>query len=215
MRLFLSSQDLGKYGNIFAELVGDNKKLAFIKNAQDDLPKIERNFSLPEKQRMFESFGFKFEEVDLRDYFGKTNELKNKLLDFGAVWCSGGNTFILRRAMKISGFDELIKELLLKDKITYGGSSAGSCITAPSLKGIQYGDRPKPNAVPSSYPIKETIWVGLNLVPFMIVPHYNSEWFQKQAKEAIKYLKKHQIDYKPLEDGQVIVVSGNRIEFLQ
>ena len=52
MRLFLSSQDFGNYPQVVSDLVGNNKKAAFIKNAHDDLPVAERNFSLPEKKRM-------------------------------------------------------------------------------------------------------------------------------------------------------------------
>jgi dipeptidase E len=214
MRLFLSSQDLGNYANIARKLAGDNNKALFIKNAQDDKPPEERNFSNPEKQKMFEQAGFEFEMIDLRDFFGKPNELEEKLSGAGSFWSSGGNTFILRRAMKASGFDEIIKRLLQEDRILYGGWSAGSCIAAQSLHGIQYGDRPKPDAVPPEYPIKETIWEGLGLVDFMIVPHCDSDWFGKEADRCMAYFKKHNITYKPLKDGQVMVIDGDKEEFL-
>ena len=58
MRLFLSSQDFGNYPDVAAKMAGSNKKAAYIKNAQDDLPPQERNFSTPEKKKMFESAGF-------------------------------------------------------------------------------------------------------------------------------------------------------------
>jgi len=69
--------------------------------------------------------------------------------------------------------------------------------------------------VPPEYPIKETIWDGLNLVPFMIVPHYGSAWFKKGADETIKYMKKHKKSYKVLKDGQVIIINGDTEEFLK
>lgn len=214
MRLFLSSQDLGNYPEIAIKLAGKNKKAAYMKNAQDDLPPEERNFSTPEKKKMFEDAGFEFEELDLRDYFGKPDKLLNLLSNFGSFWSSGGNTFILRRAMKASGLDEILKKLLSEDKLLYGGWSAGACVLAPSLRGIEHGDRPQPDVVPDDYPIKETIWDGLNLVPFMIVPHCKSDWFGKEADASIKYFKKHKIPYKPLEDGQVIMVNGKKVEVL-
>lgn len=195
-------------------MAGDNKRLAFIKNAQDDKPAEERNFSTPEKKKMFEDAGFIFEEVDLREYFGKSEALEQKLSDFGVIWCSGGNTFILRRAMMASGLDELLKEWLKKDKVMYGGWSAGACLCAPSLNGIQYGDRPSPDVVPSEYPIKETIWEGLDLIPFMIVPHCDQEWFQEHASGSIKYLEESGIEYKALNDGQVVIVDGDKQETL-
>jgi dipeptidase E len=215
MRLFLSSQDFGKYAKKVAELVGNNKKAAFLKNAQDDKPAQERNFSTPEKKRMFEATGFEFEEIDLRHYFGQSKKLATKLKPFGSIWCAGGNTFILRRAMKASGLDKILTDFLHKDQILYGGWSAGACITAPSLRGIEYGDRPQPDIVPDNYPSKETVWEGLGLVPFMIVPHCKSDWFGQEADKSIAYLKKHDMLYKSLEDGQVIIVDGDKVELLK
>src|SRR6266404_4017881 len=152
MRLFLSSQDLGNYPEVTAKLAGKNKKAIFIKNAQDDLPPEQRNFSNPEKKRMFENAGFEFKLLDLRDYFGKSAELEKEVASAGSFWSSGGNTFILRRAMAASGLDEILKKLLVENNILYGGWSAGACIAAPSLHGIEYGDRPQPDVVPDSYP---------------------------------------------------------------
>jgi dipeptidase E len=215
MRLFLSSQDLGNYAERAFELAGENKKAAFMKNAQDDLPSDERNSSNPQKQKMFEDAGFEFEMIDLRDYFGKPAELLNKLSDFGSIWSSGGNTFILRRAFKASGFDEIIIKMLKEDKILYGGWSAGACITGRSLHGIEYGDRPQPEVVPDSYPIKDTIWDGLGLIPYMIVPHCDSDWFIKDAHATIKYFETYNRPYKKLKDGQVIIVNGGKEEFLK
>ncbi|MGA3150478.1 MAG: Type 1 glutamine amidotransferase-like domain-containing protein [Candidatus Saccharimonadales bacterium] len=215
MRLFLSSQDLGNYPEVAAKLAGKNKKAAYLKNAQDDLSPEERNWSTPEKKKMFEAAGFEFEEIDLRDYFGESEKLLNKLSNFGSLWSSGGNTFILRRAMRASSLDMILKKLLKEDKILYGGWSAGACITAPSLRGIEYGDRPQPDAVPDNYPNKEIIWDGLGLVDFMIVPHCKSDWFGAEADKSIQYFKKHKISYKPLEDGQVILIDGTREEFLK
>lgn len=206
MRLFLSSQDFGKYGHVAKELCGDNTKAAFIKNAQDDKSDEERNFSTPQKKLMFEQLGFVFEEIDLRAYFGKTQQLREKLLEFGSVWCAGGNTYILRRAMKASGLDEILKEFIADDRIVYGGWSAGACITAQSLHGMERGDRPSPEAVPPEYPIKETLWDGLGFVDFSIIPHCNMDWFVDAAKATeVNYIQKD-IPYIKLNDGDVVVV---------
>lgn len=215
MRLFLSSQDFGKYDDVAYKLAGKNNLALYIKNAQDDKPAEVRNYSTPEKKKMFENAGFKFEEIDLRDYFGKSDALKKKIESAGSFWSSGGNTFILRRAMKASGCDKILQELLAKDKILYGGWSAGACVTAERLDGIQYGDRPKEDVVPKNYPIKATIWEGLGLVDFMIVPHYKSDWFGVEADRTVAYLKKKKLPYKTIEDGQVAVVEDGKVVFLK
>jgi dipeptidase E len=214
MRLYLSSENLGNYPDIFLRLVGQNQKTAIIENAKDYIPVTDRKNKVQEHLEQFSGLGLNVEEIDLRKFFGKTGELSQKMKKFGAVFVFGGNTFILRRAMAVSGFDVITKDLLKKDKICYGGSSAGSCITAKSLRGIDKGDRPGPEDVPSNYPNKEIIWDGLGLVNFMVVPHYGSTWFAAEADATVKYLKEHNLPYKILRDGQVIVIDGDKEEFL-
>ncbi len=210
MRLFLSSQDLGKYAGTAAILAGSNKKAAFIRNAQDEKFPRERNFSAPAKKKMFEDAHFTFEEIDLRDYFGKKEKLEDKLSSFGSIWCAGGNTFILRRAMKASGLDEILIKRLKNDDVLYGGWSAGAIIMTPSLEGAEYGDEPSPDVVPEDYPIKETLWDALNLVPYAIIPHCSSEWFIKDAELSEQYFTSHNLPFKKLEDGQVIMIDGEK-----
>lgn len=194
------------------ELVGENTRTAFINNAKDYYNVEDRLEKTEEKKSDFHQLGFEVHELDLRAYFGKEAELENKLKEYGVVWASGGNTFILRRAMAASGFDKAIKKLLAKDQIVYGGSSAGSCVAAKSLRGIDQGDRPHPEDVPSGYPSKEIIWRGLGLVDFMIVPHYGSTRFAKEADATVRYLKEHNLPYKILRDGQVVVIDRGKKE---
>ena len=91
------------------------------------------------------------------------------------------------------------------------GSSAGAIVATPSLRGTELGDDP---AVTPEHYDKKITWSGLNLVPFHIVPHYNSGWFTKEANEMRNYLDMHKIEHKTLKDGQVIVVEGTKVEFL-
>ena len=187
MRLFLSSEGFGNYPDRLGELVGKNKKVAFIDNAKDFLEAEEREAHVQEKKAEFEALGFEFQEFDLRSYFHKNNKLLDLLSNFGLIWLSGGNTFILRRALAYSDLDNILKDLVAADKIVYGGSSAGSIIPTPSLQGTEYGD--EPNEIPKGYK-KEIIWSGLNLVSFHIVPHYKSEWFREESDVMVDYLKK-------------------------
>lgn len=210
MKLFLSSQDFGNHSERLLELV-TNKKVLFINNAKDELSKNERRENSEAKKEDFESLGFNFEEVDLRDYF--SSPIPDSLLtDVGLVWFSGGNTFILRRALAYSGLDKVIIKLVKEDKVVFGGSSAGSIIACPTLRGTENGD--DPYAVPVGYK-KEIIWDGLNLVDFYIVPHYLSDWFGKKANAMKDYFEKNKLPQHALVDGQVIVVNGKEHEFLK
>lgn len=216
MRLFLSSQDLGNYADVAAKMAGKNKKALYIKNSQDDLLPEQRNFSTPEKKEMFEAVGFKFEELDLRDYFGKSDKLLSKLSNYGSFWAAGGNVFVLRRAFAASGLDKILIDLLKSDKILYGGWSAGAVIMTPDLKGADWSEEDRPHIIPKGYDQKQkVIWKGLNQVPFYIVPHFGNAKFGKGPQKMIDYYAAHKLPHFVLEDGQVVVVNDDKRELLK
>lgn len=212
MRLFLSSQNFGNHTETLLQLISSRKKVIFINNAKDYSSPTERGQHSAEKKEEFTAIGLQFQEIDLRDYFGKRAELAKKLeQDIGLVWLSGGNTFILRRALRYSGLDKLLPEFLRQDAFVLGGSSAGSIVATPSLHGTEYGD--DPHELPDGY--NETvIWDGLNLVPFYIVPHYRSEWFGEESEAMAQYFKQQSMPYYALKDGQVVVVQNEKTEVL-
>lgn len=56
------------------------------------------------------------------------------------------------------------------------------------------------------YGMHETIWEGLHLVPYTIIPHYRSDHEASAAVErVVEYYKEHQLPYKTLRDGEVII----------
>lgn len=212
MRLFLSSENLGKYPEVFKQMVGQHK-LAIIENAKDDWSEKDRTAKVGEHLDQLAKQGFEAEEIDLRKYFGKPAHLEEKMAEYGGLFVFGGNTFILRRAMAASGLDKILQNLLPANKLAYGGSSAGSCVMAKNLHGIDIGDFP--DIVPENYPDKNIPWDGIGIIDFMIVPHYDSDWWGKEAKAAVDYLKIHKLAYKILKDDQVYIIDGKREELLK
>lgn len=188
--------------------------MAFIDNAKDYWSESDRKAHTEEKKREFENLGFEFEELDLRDYFGKQSELLNKLSNISLVWGSGGNTFLLRRAMAHSGLDNILVDKLANDEFAYGGSSAGSIMATPSLHGAENEIEDIPGFKTEGYYDIEPIWEGLNLVPFYIVPHYR-ESSQSDSYAMAKYLQEKDWPHHKLADGQAIVVNGEETEFLR
>lgn len=212
MRLFLSSENLGNYPDEFVELVGPNKKLAFVENAKDDWSPKDRKAKLGEHLRQFKDLGFDVFELDLRDYFGKPKDLEKILSKCGGIFIAGGNTFILARALRYSGADKLLYDMVRKNEIALGGSSAGSIVATPSLKGSELGDHP--GITPKGYK-EEVIWDGFDFVNFYIVPHYKSNWFGIEAEAMLDYFKKNKMPYRTLLDGQVILINAEKEEFLK
>lgn len=213
MRLFLSSENLGNYPHVFLKMVG-NGNLAIVENAKDDWAEADRSAKVNEHLNQLNVQGIEAEEIDLRRFFDRSAELKEKLASFGGLFAFGGNTFILRRAMAQSGLDSILVDRVKSDSMAYGGSSAGSCIAAPSLKGLDTDDADDPHKIPEGYD-REVIWEGLNLIDFYIVPHYETDWFGKEAYALENYYKANRLPHKVLKDGQVIVINGDQEEFLE
>jgi len=203
MKLFLSSYELGDNPEKLAKMAPANKKIAIIGNASDLKTVQERIEKIAKEIDPLIEIGLMPEELDLRDYFGKEKELRKKLDEFDMVWVKGGNTFVLRRAFKQSGFDKLIKEKINDPDFVYAGYSAGSCIVTPTLKGLDIVDDPV--SVPKNYD-PEIIWEGLGFLDYSIAPHYRSNHPESTlVDEEVKYLIENKMPYKTLRDGEVII----------
>ncbi len=206
MKFYLSSFKLGDKSAELVRLMGKNKKIAYIPNA-GDYTKVDwdrRNNWEKQDMQSLKDLGLSVEYLDLKKYFGKTEQLRVKLNEFGAVFVRGGNTFILRQAMKLSGFDIIFKELLKKDDFLYSGYSAGICVLAPDFKAIQQVDDPTDHPYPEQ---KETIWEGLGFLDYIILPHYKSDHPESaDIDKGVEFAEKNNIPFKTLKDGEVIII---------
>lgn len=176
-----------------------SNRIAYIPNAVDCWPVS------PERRQAqldgLKELGFEPETLDLKEYFGKSDELKKKLDEIGAVWIQGGNCFVLRRAMQLSGLDMYIKNSLDKNFL-YAGFSAGPCVLSPTLKAFSIVDEPEK----MPYGQYEIIWDGLGILDKVFMPHYDSDHPESaDIDKEIEYCKENGIDYIPLRDGEVLI----------
>lgn len=205
MKLYLSSYKLGEYSNELIKMVGDNKHIGVVINSRDGFDDQEILKGIEAELRSLKDLGLQPEILDLKLYFGKKDKLNTLLSKLGMVYVVGGNTFILRKAMNYSGFDELIKEKIEDKNFVYAGYSAGICVLAPTLKGLDLCDEPE--RTPDGYQ-KETIWMGLGIIPYSIAPHYRSDHPESPLIEnVVKYFEENNMPYKTLHDGEVIISS--------
>lgn len=210
MRLYLSSFRNGNSPEELLKLLGKGRRTALINNAQDFLSSPDRSSRRDEEIDRLKSIGLDPVEIDLRLYFDNSKGLKEKLADFDLVWVRGGNAFVLRRAFKQSGADEVIAELLTEDRVVYGGYSAGIDMLTPSLHGAELVD--EPDIVPSGYH-PDIIWECLGLVPYAIAPHYKSDHPESAAiDKSVEYLINNHIPFIALRDGEAIVINGKNQE---
>jgi dipeptidase E len=139
--------------------------------------------------------------------------LREVLARHRIVWATGGNAFLLRRAMLESGFDGLVNELL-GEGLIYAGWSAGACVAGTSLRPIGLMDVPDVTA--PGYGAGGPIWEGLGLVPFAIIPHHESDHPEAPAAaRAVEYATAEGIAHVALRDGDVLVSDGGDPELLR
>jgi dipeptidase E len=206
MRLYLSSFRNGNRPQELLRLLGGGRQTALMMNAVDFLDTTTREALTRQEVERLHSIGLESTEIDLRHYFGRTDELREALRQFDLVWVHGGNCFVLRRAFRHSGMDEVTTELLASDKLVYGGYSASIDMLTPSLHGAELVD--DPTIVPAGYE-SPIIWECLGLVPYAIAPHYKSDHPESAAVDkSVEYFIDNHIPFIALRDGEAIVVDG-------
>jgi dipeptidase E len=199
VRLFLASASVrGRVGELTA-LVGAKARVGVSANAFDMESEAVRREWLGKETRALAGAGLSPVELDLRDYYAEPAGLLESLARLDMVWATGGNVFVLRQALKRSGFDELLSARVHDDALAYGGCSAGACVCAPTLRGIDLID--------NAYAAGDPIFDGLGLVNYSIAPHVGADG---EVGEAIARLVAHferaGMPYRPLRDGQAIVI---------
>jgi dipeptidase E len=204
MKLYLSSYRLGNNTKELVKMVGKNKKAAIITNALDfSTDPVRKNSSIAREINDLENLGFQPEELDLRIYFNKPAKLSKDLSSYGLIWVIGGNSFILRKAMKLSCMDKWLIKQKGNPDVVYAGYSAGVCVLAPSLRGLEIVDDPKAKA--KGYDNK-TIWDGVGIVNWTFAPHYRSDHPESaKVNKEVEYYIDNKILFKALRDGEVII----------
>jgi len=204
IKFYLSSYKLGNGIKELKRMLPKNKRTAYIPNALDFSADLERRKKSEQSDiDQLNSVGLEVETLDLRKYFGRQMALRSKLAGFGVIGVRGGNTVVLRQAMKLSGFDKELKLLMNKDNVLYGGYSAGVCVLAPSLHGIELMDdkTQKPYGKKS-----KLIYGGLAILNYYVVPHYKSDHPETElAAKAVQYFIDNKLLFKALRDGEVII----------
>lgn len=212
MRLYLSSLRFGDAFQHLLDMAGQGARAGIVMNAVDFIPREQREAyarNVYDPAAILREHGLQATELDLRTYFGDTEGLARALADLDLVWVAGGNSFLLRRAMRQSGFDRVGVELIEQDKLIYGGWSAGAVVACPDLRGIDLID--DPNVLAEGYD-PAPVYDGLNLIAFHLVPHYESDHPESEAAgRTAAYLLDQALPYRTLKDGDVLIRDANGI----
>jgi dipeptidase E len=206
VRLYLSSFRFGDQPDTLVRLARAGRRAVVIMNALDNFLDARAEWLGIQVDRLA-ALGFAPEELDLRDFFGRPDALGERLARTDLVWACGGNAFILRRAMKQSGFDGAIRQRLADDAVVYAGFSAGAVVAAPSLRGLESID--DPHDAPPGYDATVR-WDGLGLLPYAVIVHYRSDHSDAAGAEAqVARYEAEGVPFRALRDGQALVVDGD------
>ncbi|WP_324671529.1 Type 1 glutamine amidotransferase-like domain-containing protein [Hymenobacter sp. GOD-10R] len=207
MKYYLSSYKFGNQLDQLPSLLPLAAKIGHIHNARDfTTADVERKVrSQQEEIAQLQQLGFAAEALDLKDYFHREAALRTKLNTLHGVWVSGGNTFVLRQAMRLSGFDCVIHELAQRNDFLYAGYSAGICVLSTSLQYLHLVD----NSDDFPYPdCQQPLWQGLGLLDYALLPHYDSYHPESEAiGRTVTYCIEQKLLFKALRDGEVLVMT--------
>ncbi len=177
--------------------------ILMISNSRDDRPfddkekeKLEYNI------KVLKDVGFNVVLLDLKEYFNDNEKLVEDVKGYNAFYVRGGNVFVLRKAMSLSGFDKYLINNKGNDNILYIGESAGTCVLGKTLDGLDILDEPL-----NMYNNDDVMYEGVGLVDFSPVPHYKSEYVGvKIVDDTVEYMEKNNIKYRTIKDGEVIIL---------
>ena len=206
MKLYLSSYKLGNSTDELKKWLQNsvNNKIALITNSRDMFPDGERKTNgIQSDAKDLAELGFEVELLDLRKYFGQKELLRRNLQNIYAFYVIGGNTFVLRKAMRLSGFDELLLEYSNNLNYLYSGYSAGICCLCKDMSAISIMDDPKVDPYNSGLP---PIYNGIGFVEEIIIPHFESDHKETElASKTVEFCRQNGIPYKTLRDGEVLL----------
>lgn len=149
-------------------------------------------------ENIIQEAGYNFEKIDIES---KTKEeIKDFFKDKNIVHLEGGSTYYLLRAIRATGFDQILRELLKEGKV-FVGISAGAYVMCPTIEVADWNEQDR---------FGVTDFTGLNYVPFLLKVHYKDDQ-EVLVREKINSLK---YPLRILRDGQGIVVEENKYTFI-
>jgi|ERR1051326_5190838 dipeptidase E len=195
MRLLLiSSSNVHGYGYLdwaephILDFVGDRKRVVFVPFAAKDHAAYIKLF----RERV-ERMGLDVEPLEER--LDRTDVL----------FVGGGNTFRLLSALYERNLLDRIRERVRSGAMLYIGSSAGTNITAPTIKTT--------NDMPILYPPS---FDALGLVPFQINPHYldpdpdSTHKGETREQRIREFLEENETPVIGLREGSALRVEHDR-----
>ena len=184
---------LSKNKEIIKSYLKPNSNIGFIATASE--LEENRDYMYQDREDLVQ---MNYEVIDIDVSKENKQDILKKFKLVDSIFVAGGNSFYLLQQLKNKNVLQELKEFA-NNKI-YIGSSAGACITCPSIEYAQKLDDKAKGPLLNNYK-------AMNLVDFYILPHYKSkEKYTKLADEIEKEYMKYK--FIKLSNNQAIVVDS-------
>jgi len=194
-----SDQEIPENNRVDLKLTGllseTKKDIAYVASSPE-----EDRFYFGRKKHYYSLLG-----IDLAEYFDQqileSSEARKRLVSYSAIHLSGGNTFVFRNWVFSQGIDLILTQYCHSGGMLIG-TSAGAILMTPDIStAVLCGD-----AVDQ----KEATG-GLNLVDFLIWPHYEES--EEKNINTFSLIDSSKVLFK-IPDGSGIVVSNLKTELI-
>ncbi|OGL71631.1 hypothetical protein A3B32_00030 [Candidatus Uhrbacteria bacterium RIFCSPLOWO2_01_FULL_53_9] len=156
-------------------LLPKTASVVFIPTAGDPYP--ERPWIDADRKALVE-LGYSVTDIDLKG--SAADSLEKEISSHDIIFVAGGNTTYLTQESHVSGFADLIPELLKQGKL-YIGSSAGSILAGPTVEPFMTEDLAE---LPKDFVLTKP--TCLHLVDYVVLPHDQVEQFSAEHNKIIK-----------------------------
>lgn len=135
------------------------------------------------------------------DYFdlseGFSDEALAKLLEYGTIYLSGGNTYVFMDSANKRNLRPILKKHLDNEGLLIG-ASAGSIMMTPSIDLAGFEDENSPNLQNTK---------GFSFVGFEFHPHFHTEYNDRLSQ----YMEKRSSEMYTCKDGSGIFYADGKI----
>jgi peptidase E/predicted alpha/beta hydrolase family esterase len=187
---------------------GSEIKIAFITTAANLHPLNERAW-IDQGRAILKKANWQIIELDIADQ--NEEEVREKLAGCNVIFVEGGQPIYMLEQIQNCNFEQIIRDCLDQGAI-YLGESTGSIITGPDIGAYRYltaDKRPHPPVL--------TSYQGMNLVNFLIRPHWNRQ--DEKRQRYIDEMQTSTLEFYSittpiiaLNDNQLIYVEDDQFQ---
>jgi dipeptidase E len=150
----------------------------------------------------------KFQEFDLERAFrvDPNFNFREFFSSYDFIFISGGNIFVLTYWMQKTGCREILKNLIVDNKVVYGGASVGAIYLYKDMD--IYKEFDDPTKAP------EKVDEGLDLINFAPIPHWENEAFRPIMQHTKDKFEAIGVRTYPITDDQGLFFEDSKLTLI-